>query len=151
MCPDSIQMRSMWNEVRMLTFLRSILLNCCTLCILYVLLWRRYLKMHKPCVRLNWWDQRVGFCCVNSSTVIGQVGFKTVTPTFTVTVVEHPWQYYMSSTHFTKWQEQKIICVRFYRVVVGRILFVVFLHRVSGHTIAEFFVLFINWTLKDWI
>lgn len=35
MCPDSIQMRSMWNEARMLASLRSILLNCCILCILY--------------------------------------------------------------------------------------------------------------------
>lgn len=35
MCPDTIQMCSMWNEARILTFHHNILPNCCALCILY--------------------------------------------------------------------------------------------------------------------
>lgn len=35
MYPDTIQMLSMWNEVKMLPFHQNILLNCCILYILY--------------------------------------------------------------------------------------------------------------------
>lgn len=35
MQPDTMQMRSMWNEAKMLTLHCNILLNCCVLCILY--------------------------------------------------------------------------------------------------------------------
>lgn len=35
MYSDTIQMRSMWNEAKMLTFHYNILLNCCILCILH--------------------------------------------------------------------------------------------------------------------